>query len=65
MTRGSLSFEGEPLIQGTISGTNEWESLSQCGGFSERQIGMETLCIHWAKEEVKMAKIARNIHLYC
>ena len=35
------------------------------GGFLDRQIGMEPLVIDWAKEEAKMARILRNIHVYC
>ena len=44
-----------------MSRTNEGESLFQCGGFSDRKIGMEPLVINWAKEEAKMMKIVRNI----
>ena len=36
---------------------------NQCGGFLDRQIGMEPLVIDWAKEEVKMEKIVQNIHI--
>ena len=39
--------------------------LFQCGGFLDRQIGMKSLVIDWAKEEAKMAKIVRYIHVYC
>ena len=38
--------------------------LFQCGGFLDRQIGMEPLVIDWAKEEARMAKIVRKIHVY-
>ena len=31
----------------------------------DRQTGMEPLVIDWAKEEVKMPRILRNIHVYC
>ena len=31
----------------------------------DRQIGMEPLVIDLAKEEAKMARIIRNIHVYC
>ena len=31
----------------------------------DRQIGMEQLVIDWAKEEAKMERIVRNIHVYC
>ena len=41
------------------------ESLFQCGGFLDRQLGMEPFVIDWAKEEAKMVKIVRNTHLYC
>ena len=37
----------------------------KCGGFLDRQIGMEPLVIDWAKKEAKMARIIRNIHVYC
>ena len=30
----------------------------------DRQIGMEPLVIDWAKEEAKMARIVRDIHVY-
>ena len=33
--------------------------------FLDRQIGMEPLVIDWAKGDAKMAKIVRNIHVYC
>ena len=29
------------------------------------QIGMEPLVINWAKEKAEMARIVRNIHVYC
>ena len=45
--------------------TNEGESLFKCGVFLDRQIGMEPLAIHWAKEVAKMVKIVRNIHVCC
>ena len=32
--------------------------------FLDRQIGMEPLVTDWAKEEAKMAKIVRNVHVY-
>ena len=32
--------------------------------FLDRQIRMELL-VDWAKEEAKMARIVRNIHVYC
>ena len=31
----------------------------------DRQIGIEPLVIDWAKEEAKMARIVRDIHVYC
>ena len=31
----------------------------------DRQIRMEPLVIDWAKEEAKMARIIRDIHVYC
>ena len=34
-------------------------------GFSDRQIGMEPLVTDWAKEQAKMARIVRDIHVYC
>ena len=40
-----------------ICRTNERETLFQCEGFLDMQIGMELLVIDWAKEEPKMAKI--------
>ena len=33
--------------------------------FLDRQIGIEPLVIDWAKEEAKMARIVRDIHVYC
>ena len=33
--------------------------------FLDRQIGMEPLVIDWAKEEAKMARIVRDINVYC
>ena len=45
--------------------TNEREALFQCGGFLDRQIGMEPLVIDWAKEEAKMAETIRHIYVYC
>ena len=48
-----------------ISKANERGSSFQCGGLLDRQIGMETLLIDWAREEAKMAKIVRYIHVYC
>ena len=44
---------------------NEREALFQCGGFLDMEIGMEPLVIDWAKDEKKMARIVRNIHVYC
>ena len=31
----------------------------------DRQIGMEPFVIDWAKEETKIARIIRDIHVYC
>ena len=31
----------------------------------DRQLGMEPLVIDWAKGEAKMAKVVRNIQVYC
>ena len=42
-----------------ISGTNERESLFQCGGFLDRQTGIEPLIIDWTQEEAKMVKIVQ------
>ena len=45
---------------------NEGESLFQRRGFLDRQIRMEPLVvIDSAKKEAKMAKIIRNIYVYC
>ena len=35
------------------------------GGGFRQTIEMEPLVIDWAKEEAKMARILRNIHVYC
>ena len=59
-----MLFSSMNIIIGKFR-TNEMESLFQCEGFSDRQIGMEALIIDWAKQEEKMAKIFRNIHVYC
>ena len=66
-----LSLRGCPLrcyfsmnIIVNNSRTNEREVLFQCGGFLDRQIGMEQFFIDWAKEEAKMAKIFWHIYVY-
>ena len=41
------------------------ELLFQYRGSLDRQLGMEPLVTGWAKEEAKMAKIVRHIHVYC
>ena len=41
------------------------ETLFQCEGFLDRQIGIEPLGIDWAKEEAKMTKIIRHNFVYC
>ena len=38
---------------------------SSVEGFLDRRVGMEPIVIDLTKEEAKMAKIFRNIHLYC
>ena len=33
--------------------------------FLDRQVEMEPLVIDWAKEEAKMARMIRNVHVHC
>ena len=41
------------------------EFLFQYMYFLDKQIGIESLVIDWANEEAKMAKVVRNIHVFC
>ena len=58
-------FSMNTIVKSIISRTNKREALFQREGILDRKIGMEPLVINWTKEEAKMAKIIRHIHVYC